>query len=96
MSEHGDVRGPLDLSPWDYNRLNSYNPMENSQPNTQTLWEIYASKHLKVSKMGDLGRREGKEIEIDVEDTAQSSLWDLSRGEESGSGLYSEHFCWSD
>lgn len=46
--------------------------------------------------MGDLGRREGKEIEIDVEDTAQSSLWDLSRGEESGSDLYSEHFCWSD
>lgn len=34
---HGSVRGPLNLSPWNYNKLNSYNPTEYSQPSMQTL-----------------------------------------------------------
>lgn len=43
----GSVRGPPDLSPWDY-KVNNYNPVENSQPNTQTLLR---DLHIKASEV---------------------------------------------
>lgn len=49
---------PLDLFPWDYNKLNSYSPIENSQPNTQTLLR---HQHIRASEGGQISQARGEE-----------------------------------
>lgn len=78
--KHGGVKSLLDLSPRNYNKLNSCDPTENTQPNIQT--------HLRDLHMGAsegrwirrARRRKGRREETGPMDAAWSSLWDW-RGE---------------
>lgn len=52
--KHGGMRGSLDLSPWDDNKVNSYSPREDFQPNT---WTLLRDMHIRESEVGKLGHQ---------------------------------------
>lgn len=52
------MRGALDLSPRDHNKLNSYNPTEDFQPNAQTLLR---DLRIKASEGEQIGRAREEE-----------------------------------
>lgn len=50
-----------DLFPSNYNRLNTYNPTNNTQPTHKHVWEICASRNLRVGQSREAGSWKGKE-----------------------------------
>lgn len=85
--KHSSVRDPLDLSPWNYNKLNRYNTTKDFSLTHKHFWEICASEHLKVGRSGEQGKRKGKRAETGAVEAAWSSLQYWGRGEESGCGV---------
>lgn len=83
------MRGPLDLFPLNYNKLDSYNPIEDSQLNTQTLLRDLPIKAFEDGQTGKVREEERRGAETGTTDTSWSSLWDSGRVEESGCGVHS-------
>ena len=66
-----------DLSPWNYNKLNSYNPTENTQPSTQIHLGIRVSEHLRWTNQVNKGEAKGKEQRpvLQMQSTAPYRMW---------------------
>lgn len=80
--KHGGMRGLLDLSPWNYNKLNSFIPTKISRLTRKHFCEIGILKHLKAGELewkGEEGRQKSKDWCRKCSPEITVELWERGR-----------------